>query len=27
MLSTHVELVPYPGTFIQNVQSWDKEMF
>jgi hypothetical protein len=27
MLSPHVELVPYPGTFIQNVQSWDKEMF
>jgi hypothetical protein len=27
MLSTHVELVPYPGTFIQNVQSRDKEMF
>jgi len=27
MLSTRVELVPYPGNFIQNVQSWDKGMF
>jgi hypothetical protein len=27
MLLTHVELVPYPGIFIQNVQSWDEGIF
>jgi hypothetical protein len=27
MLLTHMELVPYPGIFIQNVQSWDKGFF
>jgi hypothetical protein len=24
MLPTYVDLVPYPGVFTQNVQSWDK---
>jgi hypothetical protein len=27
MLQTHVELAPYPGNFIQSVQSWDKGIF
>jgi hypothetical protein len=27
VLQTHVVLVPYSGTFIQNVQSWDKGIF
>lgn len=27
MLLTHIEIVPYPGIFMQNAQSWDKGIF
>jgi hypothetical protein len=27
MLPTHWQIVPYPGTFVQNIQSWDKWIF